>query len=597
MGKALGAAIPLTLALLGGHLVTLDPSPVAAQPPADQAAVSVFPDPGSQVVPPQAQIAFRGISPSLIGSVQVTGSVSGGHSGTVMGDSDGQGGSFVPAVPFAPGETVTVTTSLDLVGAPTGTYQFTVATPAGAIPPTPSPLSHRSPGDVVQLHSRPDLEPAAVRVTHRDPATAPGDLFVAPQFGPVQNGPMILDSGGNLVWFKPLASGQLAADFLVQTYRGKPVLTWWQGYPDAGIGIGSDVIYDRSYRKLATVNAADGLAADLHEFTITPAGTALVTTYFPVYWDASSVHASRREIVLDSVVQEIDIPTGLLLFEWDSLDHIPLADSFLPLPKRGTQNPYDYFHVNSVALDDDGNLVISGRNTWAAYKVSHSSGAVMWILGGRESSFDVGPGAAFAFQHDVHVRAGHDRLITLFDDGAGPPNVHRYSRGLELSLDFAHMTASRVGELDHAPPLLSQFEGNMQDLPGGRELIGWGEAPYFSEYGARGRLLFDARFLADTPSYRAYKFAWQGWPTGSPAVAATSSKTATTVYASWNGATSVAAWEVFAGASPVRMPAVMVAPRRGFETAIRIPPAAYVRVEALGPGGRVLGLSATEHSV
>jgi Arylsulfotransferase (ASST) len=595
-GWWLGAALLLAAVLLMAQAATLGGAVASAGEQPDQGAVSVFPAPGSQVVSPQAQIAFRGISPFQLGSVQVTGSQSGPHAGAIEGDSDGRGGSFVPTAPFVPGETVTVTTSLGIVGAPTGTYQFTVATPAGAISPKPAPLAHRSPADVVQLQSRPDLLPSRVQVVQRDPAAAPGDVFLAPQFGPVQNGPMIVDSSGDLVWFKPLPRGQLAADFRVQTYRGKPVLTWWQGYPAAGIGVGSNMIYDTFYRRVATVRAANGLTADLHEFMITPAGTALLTAYYPVYWDASSVHGSKQQIVLDSVVQEIDIPTGLLLFQWDSLDHVSLADSFQGLPTKSTQNPYDYFHINSVAVDDDANIVISARNTWAAYKVNHSSGAVMWALGGRESSFNMEPGTRFAFQHDVRVRGSGDRLLTLFDDGAGPPNVHRYSRGLELGLDFSHMTARRVGELDHAPPLLSEFEGNMQQLSDGHELIGWGQEPYFSEYGARGRILLDARLAGDTSSYRVYKFAWQGQPHGSPAAAARRSKKAMTVYASWNGATNVAVWEVFAGSSPNRMPAVTVVPRHGFETAIRIPAAAYVRVAALGAGGRVLGSSPTTHS-
>jgi hypothetical protein len=203
-----------------------------------------------------------------------------------------------------------------------------------------------------------------------------------------------------------------------QIYRGNPVLTWWQGDVNGGVGQGEDSIYDSSYRSLATVRASNGLRADLQEFQITPQNTALITAYYPVFWDASPVKGSRRQIVLDSVVQEIDIPTGLALFQWDSLDHVPLTDSFGPRPKR-PRTPYDTFHINSVQQDTGGNIVISAPNTWAVYKVSHQTGAIIWRLGGKHSSVKMGRSTVFAFQHDARIRPGGQ--ITIFDDGAGPP--------------------------------------------------------------------------------------------------------------------------------------------------------------------------------
>ena len=99
--------------------------------------------------------------------------------------------------------------------------------------------------------------------------------------------------------------------------------------------------------------------------------------------------------MFDSVVQEIDIKTGLVLFQWDSLDHVPLADSYAKFPPTGT--PYDFLHLNSIEQDDDGNLLIGGRAVSALYKVNRSTGAVMWQLGGRRSSFTLGANASFAF--------------------------------------------------------------------------------------------------------------------------------------------------------------------------------------------------------
>ncbi len=569
---------------------TLGAMPAAAQ---SAAPVYVFPIPGSRVAPPRTQITFRGVNALSLPSITVTGSVSGPHSGTVAGDSDGRGGSFLPGKPFVAGETVTVQTGLNVVGARNGAYSFKVATPANSIPYRSAQRVGRAPGDVWRFRSRLDLAPAAVRLQRNSSQAEQQDIFLAPQFGPVQNGPEILDPNGNLVWFDRVTPGDAAADFRVQRYRGRPVLTWWQGYTDAGLGVGDDVIFDSTYSPVATVKAGNGLTTDLHEFQLTPYGTALVTSYFPVYWDATSVKGHKQEVTLDCVVQEIDIPTGLVLFQWDSLDHVPVSDTYEQLPTQNAKvrNPFDYFHVNSVQLDTDGNLIISGRNTWAAYKVNHQTGAVTWTLGGRRSSFKMGSGTAFAFQHDVRVRANNDEYVTVFDDGAGPPKIHSESRGLKLKLNVKQMTATVAFQHDHSPPLLSAFEGNYQQLPNNDDLLGWGQQPYFTEYGTHGQLLVDGRFVGNTSSYRVYKFSWQGQPKSLPAVAASTSKKTTTVYASWNGATTVSGWRVLSGSSATALRPSRSVPKRGFETSTQITAAKYVAVQALDARGRVLATS------
>ena len=143
----------------------------------------------------------------------------------------------------------------------------------------------------------------------------------------------------------------------MQRYRGQPVLTWWQGqsHTGAGHGEGVDYIVDRSYRLIATVNAGDGLLADTHEFRLTPEGTALILVYHAVPYDLSAVGGPAAGSVFDGIVQEIDIATGAVLFEWHSLDHVGLDESHAPVPAAATTT-YDYFHINAVSVDEDGDL-------------------------------------------------------------------------------------------------------------------------------------------------------------------------------------------------------------------------------------------------
>ncbi len=560
----------------------------AARPPSPR--VYVFPIAGDRVASPNTQLTFRGVSAGALGAISVVGSRTGMHTGRIEADSDGRGGSFLPAKPFADGEVVTVTTGLNVFGAQDGRYRFTVAREAPPFPIEHWPVYGRTRGDVLHFHSRPDLVPAAVTVDKNSRATAPGLLFVAPQYGPVQDGPMILGSHGNLVWFKRMSGDDFANDFRVQRYRGRPALTWWQGYQVLGTGYGTDVIYNSAYQQIGTVRAGNGLEADPHEFLITSQDSALITSSQQVWWNTSSIHGPRRQLVLDSVIQEIDIPTGLVLFQWNSLDHVPVSSSYAPLPGN-PREVFDYFHVNSIDVDRDSNLVISARETWAGYKLSRQSGAMIWQLGGKRSSFRLGPGVYWALQHDIRVQAAHDGVITMFDDNAGPPVVHSESRGLKLFVNLARRTVRVAHQFLHAPPLLAQAQGNYDQLPDGHVLISWGGAGYISEY-ASGRAIFDAHFVQPNVTARVYRTPWTGLPAAPPSVAASARASGTTVWASWNGATDVVAWRVLGGRSANRLRPLRRVTMRGFETSISIAHEAYVEVQALSSSGLVIGTSA-----
>lgn len=546
-------------------------------------SVSVYPLAGSRASLPETQIAFRGVSPALVRTIVVQGSSSGRHDGTVRKDSDGRGASFIPAHPFRPGERVTVRTHLRIPGSHRGTFSFKIAQSSASPPPAALPVLPAPPSATAHYRSRPDLDPATVTVDHDATPAGEGDLFVAPQNGPTQDGPMILDPSGQLVWFKPfpVSSRTLVTDFRVQNYLGQRVLTWWQGHMNQGSGRGEGVIYDDHYRQIATVRASDGLAADLHEFLVTPRGDAYLTAFSPV-----SVPGINKP-VMDAVVQEIDIRTGLVLFEWHALGHVPLSQSdFTP---RSPGHIFDPYHVNSIWPTADGNLIISMRNTSAIYKIDRRTGRVMWTLGGKASSFKMGPGTRTALQHDAILR--RDGRITIFDDGAGPPKVHSHSRGVSIALNTKKMTATLVKEYDHDPPTLADFEGSAQLLRDGNLVLGWGQQPYVSENAPSGRQIYSAHFTSRNSSYRAYRFRWSALPATRPALTATTTANQTTVYASWNGATGVARWRFLAGTDPQHLRVLRTSARSGFETQIRLPREEFVKTEALSASGKVLGES------
>jgi hypothetical protein len=556
-------------------------------------SVIVSPLSGTVSAMPGTQISFLGASSGSLSSISVVGSSSGRHSGRLHSYASAAGQSFVPSTGFAPGEHVTVHATWR---SPTGRHSalsttFTIAQPV-AVPGTEFPVAPGTPADIQGFHSQPELHPPTVTVHQAATgASAPGYLFAAPFLGPAQWGPMIFDSSGNLVWFKPVAAGLDAADLRTQVFRGKNDLTWWQGRTiTLGYGLGVDVIADANYRTVAVIHAGNGLQADEHEFNVTPQGTAYILAYSPVQADLSSAGGSASGVAVDGVIQEVDVHTGLVMWEWHSLGHVEVSESYSKAPAVAA-TPYDYFHINSLTMDSHGNPLISARNTWTLYDINHHTGAVMWRLGGKKSTYALGPGVQFAYQHNAMWLPNGN--ISLFDDEGAPP-VNPPSRGEVVALDRATHKATLVSSIVRTiGPLSTGSQGNVQALPAGGWVIGWGGLPNFTEYNAQGQAIYDAQLPHGEDSYRVYRLPWSGQPTTPPSIAAVTAGATSTVYASWNGATTVVSWQLLTGPSATQLAPVSVTPRTSFETTIPAPAAPFYEVRALSASGRTLGSSKT----
>ena len=585
-----GASLFLLLAL--GLSCSSDGGKSNGVDAAEVEEVAVYPLAGTPDASAKSEISFRGVAPDGLSGVKVVGSRSGRHAGRLLTHSDRDGVSFVPAKPFKAGEVVRVRADLPLVGARRGAVSFRIASPPGGLAPQeafPDGSKPIVPGANRYL-SRRDLHPAGVKITRSRPEASDSLVFLAPKGGPGQNGPLILDRQGRIVWFHPLQAGFKTYDFRVQSYEGKPVLTWWQGDAPGAYGGGTGLLVDSSYRVIATVKGANGYQPDIHEFRLTPQGTALVLVYVPVRWDLRAAGGPNGKAALDSIAQEIDIKTGRVLFEWHSLGHIPLSESY---SKYVPGHPIDYTHLNSVSLDNDGNFLISARNTWSVYKVDRRTGKIMWRLGGKRSTFKMPKSSYFVGQHDFERAA--DGTYTLFDNGSILPPPRRPSRGLVFSIDAGARKAQLVRALREPQGRGTFSQGSVQVLPNGHYVIGWGGGnPEVSEFGPSGRLLFNARLLPKVESYRAYRGEWQGRPRRGPDVAVVTRKGRTTLYASWNGATDVRTWEVVAGPTRARLDAAHRVRWRGFETALPVPQgAAFVAVRALDGSGELIAESKT----
>jgi hypothetical protein len=428
--------------------------------------------------------------------------------------------------------------------------------------------------------------------------TRPGTyLFLSPG-GTFGDGAGIFQDNGDLVWWQPAVAPQVS-DITVVHYRGHRYLAVWSGHATFKdpYGMGTVTLYNEHYEPVGQITSVGKFGADridAHEFGITPQGDALFGIYDPV----GARFRGRHVEVYRYVVQKVSlvrgahgIRTGRLLFQWDSLRHVPLSQSHVRAPTNHTV--WDYFHGNAVGQDADGNLIISSRSTWGIYKVNVRTGHTMWQVGARG---DHALGAPWSFQHDV-VPLGHDRY-SLFDDGAmasGCANAAQHpSRALVIQVDPSQSPAGvkLIRAYGHTPAICSGFCGSMQLLPGGGFLIDWGEIPEVTEYGRSGGSPRMDLSLSDW-SCRGYRFPWVGKPLTRPSIAASIAHGSTDVWASWNGSTLLTAWRVLAGASSAHLAAVgSPTNKRGFETEIVLPhPYAVVEVQALGAGGRVLATS------
>jgi Arylsulfotransferase (ASST) len=350
-----------------------------------------------------------------------------------------------------------------------------------------------------------------VKVLTQGAGSANGDIFIAPQGCGYPSGPEIISSTGKVIWFHALPTGETADDFRTQTYQGRPVLTWFQG---KGLS-GTDYIYNDRYQQIAEVSAGHGYLTDFHEFLITPWNTALILADTFGTANLTSIGGPADQKVFDGIVQEIDIRTGKVLFQWNSADHVPYRDSHNPRPASAA-TPWDWFHINAVHLDTDGSLLINSRYTWTTYKVNLHTGKIIWELGGKQSTFTLkaAPGQVldtageiFAYQHDPEA-IGNDEYTFFDDESDGGTALLPYSRVVTVRLDLTTKVATLVKSVKQPEGLVTTAEGNAQTTGNGELFVGWGVLPYISEFSPSGQLLFNAELPADVGTYRAYLLPW-----------------------------------------------------------------------------------------
>jgi hypothetical protein len=349
--------------------------------------------------------------------------------------------------------------------------------------------------------------PSAAAVGLSIPAVDEADSHVQP------SDLVIADKSGNVIWKHEAAKGKLVADFRTQIYHGQKVITWWEGSDDGGHGAGTDYIANSHYKIIKKIELPAPYSADVHEFRLTADGRALITCYHEITHDMSSIGGPKKAQMNDALAFVVDVSTGKVLKKWDALAHVPLANTRARVPLPG-QTSYDPYHINSIALDPRGNLVMSFRNLSAIYDVDIRTGRIQWVLGGAHPTLKAGHGVEFSFQHDAEFTS--PTTLQLFNDNAAgindPNKPYALVQGLssvqQVKIRPARHRATLVHNWTHPDRLVAIAMGNAQKLPKGHTFVGWGTAPRISDFDANGNLVYDASL--PSPTYRAFLDTWPG---------------------------------------------------------------------------------------
>lgn len=481
-----------------------------------------------------------------------------------------------------------------------------------------------------QFKSRPDLSPPRLNITI--PAASgveTGYLFIAPfagfpdttseQHGPRQAGPYIFHDNGDLVWSGYGIYSIWSTNFQAGRWNGRDVLFSFEGDHNIhGHGHGHTTILDQNYETIRELRAGNHKLTDKHEFHIINEKTALIEVYQPVPRNLSLWGASEeQQWIVNSIFQELDIATGELLFEWESLDHVTPDEAILPInPGQAgsgynSSDAWDYFHINSVDKNDEGDYIISARDACSVHKINGTDGSIIWRLDGRNSSFTLGDNTTFCFQHHARFHpelkteddGDNIEIISLYDNSAhGSENddgseVHTAptSSGKIIRLDTEAWTAELIQGFYPPDNLRSKSQGSTQLLPNGNAVVNWGSSGALTEFNSKGEVLFhtyfDSGFLGlGVENYRGFRYNWTGIPHEDPAIIALHNDAGTSIHVSWNGDTETAHWHFYAVTTePATRTLIGEVPRTSFETSLKIShKVVHAVAEAINADGKII---------
>jgi hypothetical protein len=292
-------------------------------------------------------------------------------------------------------------------------------------------------------------------------------VFAAGKYG------LVIDNTGRVVWYHRFRDGP-GLNFMAQSngrYAARPLVV------DPSLE-SPWVEVDPSGTVTRFFGCALGLVPRFHDLIRMPDDSYWIMCDETRTLDLSGMGGVAQAHVMGTDIQHLSA-SGELLFQWSPFDHFAITD--LAATDRSGSS-VNWTHGNALAVDRDGNLLVSFRSLSEITKISTTTGEVLWRMGGISNQFRfVGTSTpAFARQHGLRLTA-EGRLILI--DNSGDPGASYAER---YRIDAATRTAWLEDSHLSSPPTIAVLGGSTQDLPGGRTLVAFGNGNRVEEYDASG---------------------------------------------------------------------------------------------------------------
>lgn len=357
------------------------------------------------------------------------------------------------------------------------------------------------PGIVSQVYNTDDLADGYVFMDMYSSASGTG-RYIA-----------ILDNDGTPVWYSEVAD-RGGVDFKSLPNGLLHFAQMYYSYSYTGGASVRHKILDNDYNEIESIMSGNGYSSELHDFQLLPNGNVLLTGFYLSQVDMSQYveGGQPHALVNGALIQELDWQRNVI-FQWRSWDHDSMETWFATgqTSANSAKGTYvDAYHVNTVNMDHDGNLII-GTPTWVK-KIDRQTGDILWELSGPGNEFTfVGvtqeEGITHFGGHNCH-RLDNGNLL-VYDNGSGTTSssVHEYA------IDEVNKIATRVWYYTPTPGIVGASMGNVQRLANGNTFISWGgtsgtEYTFCTEVTPAGEKVMEMKFDKGNKCYRCYKFVY-----------------------------------------------------------------------------------------
>jgi len=369
--------------------------------------------------------------------------------------------------------------------------------------------------------------------------TCTDPIFIDNRGGSGQCYNVIFDNTGSPIWYQRMPDER--RDMKVQPNGVLTMLARDKGQYFYGL--------NTNYQKIAEYWTVNGYSVDEHELYMKADGT-----YYMIGLNGQTVDLSRYVAgagtsvgVTEDCFQQFT-PAGELIFQWRAWDHFDPAGQNTVVT---TTDPGDFTHMNAIAVDSDGHILLSSRNTSEVTKINADTGEIIWRLGGTHNQFTYVNDPLNGQRNQHCIRPLGNNHYTLFDNGNGHnPQV---SRGVEYVVDPVAMTATLVWQYPNpaTTSLYSYYMGNVQRLPNGNTLINWvlGGYPKLTEVRPDGTKAFEMNWVSQYEAYRVWRCPWQGVAL-SPYLILESYPDNVTLLFNQFGDTNIVTYRIYGGTSP-----------------------------------------------